>query len=294
MKGNDVKRWGAAITFVAMMAVANGCATVASSISSAVSSKMSKNLSQTILNYDDPATVETAAPAYLLMIDSFLTDDPNNEALLLAASKLYTNYTGAFVKDAERAKKLTHKGFEFALRAACNRYKEACRIKELPLDQFESFLNSTTISDLPVLYTLGSAWAAELQANRSDWNAIALLPRIESIMDRIISLDETFENAGAHLYKGVFYTLIPPALGGRPEEARKHFERALAISGKKNLMAYVLYAKHYAMLLFDRALHDQLLKEVLASDPKIEGYVLINVAAQAEAKAMLAAADDYF
>jgi tetratricopeptide (TPR) repeat protein len=277
-----------------LLAVLSGCATVGASLASSVSSKMAANLSHAFVNYDDLTTVETAVPAYLLMVDSFLMDSPDNESLLLTASKLYTSYTGAFVKDTERAQKLTQKGFRYALRAACNRHREACAVTELPLDQFQAFLNTTTQADLPVLYALGGAWAAELQAHRSDWNAIAQLPRIESIMDRVLSLDETFEDGGAHLYRGIFYTLIPPALGGRPEEARKHFERALAISGKKNLMAFVLFAKHYARMLFDRELHDRLLNEVLTSDPRVDGYVLVNMAAQAEAKLMIAAADTYF
>ena len=52
---------------------------------------------------------------------------------------------------------------------------------------------------------------------------------------------------------------------------RAHFERALELSGGKNLMVYVLYAKYYARLLFDRALHDRLLTEALNKDPEVPG-----------------------
>lgn len=285
---------GGYVMALALLLMLNGCATLAPALSSSVSSKMAQNLSQAFSNYDDLATVETAIPAYLLMVESFLRQDPNNESLLLTASKLYNSYTSAFVKDPERAARLSQKGLGYALRVVCNRHPEACGLKELSFDRFQFFISQATKDDLPALYALGAAWAADLQVHGTDWNAIAQLPRIESIMNRVLTLDEAFENGGAHLYMGVFSTLIPPSLGGRPEEGRKHFERALDISGKKNLMAYVLYARHYAKMLFDRELHDRLLNEALASDPKIDGYVLINMAAQAEARTLLAAADAFF
>jgi hypothetical protein len=295
-RGNSraVTRRGGDVTALVLLLLLNGCATLASSFTSTVSSKMAQNLSQAFANYDDLATVETAVPAYLLMVESFLRQDPDNESLLLTASKLYNSYTSAFVKDPERAARLSQKGLGYALRVVCNRQPEACRLKDLPFDRFQTLISRTTKDDLPALYTLGAAWATDLQAHQADWNAVAQLPRVESIMNRVLTLDDAFENGGAHLYMGVFSTLIPPALGGHPEEGRKHFERALEISGKKNLMAYVLYAKHYAKMLFDRELHDRLLNEVLASDPKVDGYVLINMAAQAEARTLLAAADAYF
>jgi hypothetical protein len=228
------------------------------------------------------------------MIESFLGQDPDNESLLLTASKLYNSYTGAFVKDPERAARLSQKALDYALRVVCHRHSEACGLKELPFDRFKALISRMTKDDLPSLYALGAAWATDVQAHQADWNAIAQLPRIEFIMNRVLSLDELFEDGGAHLYMGVFSTLIPPALGGHPEEGQKHFDRALQISGKKNLMVYVLYAKHYARMVFDRELHDRLLTEALALDPKIDGYVLINMAARTEAKTLLASADAYF
>jgi len=255
---------------------------------------MADNLSRSFLNCDDPATVETAAPAYLLMIDSLLIDHPNNESLLLVAVKLYTSYTTAFVKDTQRAKSLSQKGFDYALRAACNRDVKLCKAREMSFDGYTQALSQMTKADLPILYALGAAWANYLEARQGDWRMIAQVPRVEAIMKRVVALNEFYEDGGAHLYLGVFATLVPPALGGRPEIGKAHFERALAISGKKNLMAYVLYARHYAKMLFNRSLHDRLLNEVLSSNPRMDGYILSNMVAQAEARDLLAAADGYF
>src|SRR5690606_40895677 len=99
---------------------------------------------------------------------------------------------------------------------------------------------------------------------------------------------------GAHLYMGLFETLFPPAMGGRPEEGRRHFERALELSEGRQLLIKVLYAEQYARLVFDRDLHDRLLEEVLAADPQQPGMTLMNVVAQQRAAKLLESADEYF
>ena len=96
------------------------------------------------------------------------------------------------------------------------------------------------------------------------------------------------------MYLGIFSTLLPPALGGKPEVGRSHFERAMEISGNRNLMVKVTYARRYARMVFDRELHDRLLKEVLAADPHVPGHVLVNVVARQRARELLEGADDYF
>ena len=113
-------------------------------------------------------------------------------------------------------------------------------------------------------------------------------------MQRVIELDETHDRGGAHLYLGVLESLIPPALGGKPEIARTHFERVIEITKGRHLMAKVMYAERYARTLYNRELHDQLLQDVLAQDPKEEGLTLANIIAQQKAKTLLDSAEEYF
>ena len=255
---------------------------------------MTENLSQAILNNNDLATVEAGGPAYLLMVDSLLYRSPDNESLLRGAANIYTAYTTVFVKDKARAKKLTEKALSYALRAICIRRPKTCGFREVNFQEFNNTISTLEIKDVPDLFTLGSAWSAWIQMHREDWNAVAEISRVEAIMKQVIELDEFYQDGGAHLYLGVLATFLPPALGGKPDVGRRHFERALEISKDKNLMVKVLYAQHYARLMFDRVLHDRLLNEVIKAQPDVPGYTLSNTLAQQRARELIKSGEEYF
>ena len=268
----------------------SGCAAIVSS----TNVRMTDNLSYAILNNDDLDTVETGGPAYLLMIDSMLRDDPDNSVLLRTAATLYSAYTAVFIADKTRSQKLTEKALEYAFRAVCLRKPDVCAFRTGNFKAFADAVAETDARDVPDLYALGAAWSGWIQARSDDWNAISEIPRVETVMQRVVALNEFYKDGEAHLYLGIFATLLPPALGGKPELGRKHFERAMEISGHKNLMVNVTYARQYARMMFDRELHDRLLKEVLKTDPYVPGYVLVNIYAQKTAKDLLDSADDFF
>ena len=113
-------------------------------------------------------------------------------------------------------------------------------------------------------------------------------------MKRYLEITGDAARNSAHVYFGILLTLRPPALGGKPEEARVHFEKAIALTNGKDLSAKVEFAKGYAKLLYDQELHDRLIGEVLESDPHADGLTLSNVLAQQEALRLQAEADDYF
>jgi hypothetical protein len=255
---------------------------------------MTENLAAAVLDQDDPATVRDGAPAYLIALDGLIEGDPESEILLLAGAQLYGAYAGAFVDDPERANRLTLRARRYGERALCQRDRPLCEAVSGSYDDFVGLLAETEVGDVPALYGLGSAWAGWVQANTDDWNAIADLPKLQALMERIVALDDVYQDGGAHLYLGVLHTLRPASLGGKPELGRRHFERAVEISRGRNLMAKVLFAGRYARLVFDRPLHDRLLGEVIEADPQEPGFTLSNVLAQEEAAQLLADGDDYF
>ncbi|MCW8986535.1 MAG: TRAP transporter TatT component family protein [Gammaproteobacteria bacterium] len=268
--------------------------TSCSSMISSATNKMAKNLSSAIINNDDLATVKSGAPAYLLMLDSFIEGDPNDSTMLLSASKLYSAYAGVFVKDAERAKRLTQKSLDFALTANCLESSDRCNLKSIDFNKFEKIILQYKKEQIEYLFTLGSSWAGWIQSHSDDWNAAADLARVTTIMNHALKLDERYQSGQIHLYLGVLNTLLPPALGGKPEVGKHHFETAILFSDNKNLMAKVIYAEKYARLMFKQELHDQLLNEVLKTEPRSKGFTLTNMLAHKQAKELLASGKDYF
>jgi tetratricopeptide (TPR) repeat protein len=259
-----------------------------------VTTDLSNDLSQAVLNNNDLATVETGGAAFLLLVDGLLVGDPDSQSLLMTAADLHSQYATNFASDQEQARNLSQKAFDYAQHAFCLRTREDCGLQSMDFKAFEALVDAMGPKDVPALYTLGAAWTGWIQVRRDDWEAVADLPRAKALMERVADLEEAYEDGGAHMYLGVFATLVPPAAGGKPEEGRAHFERALEISGDKNLMVYVLYAQYYARMVFDRELHDRLLNMALDLDPEVPGYVLVNTAARKQARALLDSAEDYF
>lgn len=255
---------------------------------------MAKNLSIAIVNNDDLATVKAGAPAYLLMLDSFIEGDPDDANILVTAANLYGAYAGVFVKDEQRAKRLTQKALDFSLRAGCLTIPDSCGLKTIKFSEFEKAIQQFEKKDIELLFTIGASWAGWIQNRSGDWNAAAELSRVNKIMQHALKLDENHQSGQIHLYLGVLNTLLPPALGGKPEIGQKHFEKAIKISQGKNLMAKVLYAEKYARLVFDQTLHNKLLNQVLKTEPRVRNFTLTNMLAHNQAKALLISGKDYF
>jgi hypothetical protein len=273
-----------------MVAALGGCASLIGSVTGG----LTESLGTAILDNPDVEMVRDGAPAYLLLMDGLLEQNPRSVPLLSQAAMLNSAYGAAFVADPARSRALHAKALGLAERAACEGLRNGCDLRDREFEDFESWLEARRTADVPLLYGLGTAWAGWIQANSEDFRAIAELGRVKALMARVVALDETYDYGGGHLYLGVFETLLPPALGGRPEAGRAHFERAVSISQGKHLLTKVMYAERYARLVFDRELHDRLLEDVIAADPIVPGLTLMNVMAQQQAAQLLESADEYF
>jgi hypothetical protein len=281
-------RW--LVTGLLSLLVLSGCATVTSSLTS----KMAGDLADSIMNSSDVETIREGVPAYLIMIDSFLRSSPNDEDLLLAASSLNGAFSVFTTEDEARTRLLTDKSLEYALRAACINDAKLCNFRQLDFKEFQQRVDNLKPGQVGVMYATGVAWTSWMQAHSDDWSAVAELAKVKYLMNRVLSLDETWALGGPHLYMGGLETILPASMGGQPEIGRSHFERAIQIADGKYLMTKVIFAEQYAKLTFDKVLYDELLNQVLAADPVVEGITLTNVLAQQRAKVLLAESDDYF
>ncbi len=235
------------------------------------------------------------APSFLLMLDSMLASEPDNVKLLTLASQAYGAYTAALhtCGRPERAEVLSVKARDYGL-ALLGRVG-ACQDNKADLDELTVNLRRLDSSDVASLFWGGSGWATWLQFQHGSPEALADLLRVEQIMLRVVELDEGFYHGGAHLFLGIYYGGRPLMFGGKPELARHHFDRALALSDRQFLAVQVAYAGSYARAVFDEELYRRLLEEVLDFDLENRpDLYLINQVAKRQARDLLQEAEQYF
>lgn len=267
-----------------------GCASVASNAAAG----LADSLSASILNQEDPELVREGVPTLLLLLDSMVESAPENARTLGAAALLYAAYGTTFISDPERARILTARSRDYGAAALCADERGACELQGLPFEQYERVILGIGRGASDSLYSYCVGSLAFIRANSDDWNALADLPKIEIALMHLLTLEPGDNTASINMYLGILNSLRPPALGGDPERGRQFFEKAIELSGGKDLGVKVEYARGYARLIYDRELHDRLLNEVLTSEVKQPGLTLVNSLAQQQARELLASAEDYF
>lgn len=242
--------------------------------------------------------VRTAMPAMLIQMDGFIMVSPENRYLLTSAAEANLGYAFLFVEDTDkpRARQLYIKARDYALRnLSLNKtFKQA--LEQDDLQVFTDALKTIHKRDIAPLYFATNAWLSWINLAHTD-NSEALndLPKVESMMDRVLALDDTFYHGGIHALMGTNFVSRPEMFGGQSEQAKDHFNEAFEISESKYLLWYFLYAKYYAVWKNDRELFVTTLNKILsAPDDLLPEEAFVNGAVKLKARDLLGHTDDYF
>ncbi len=243
----------------------------------------------------DLRVIREGMPAYLMLMDGMVEAWPDNECLLLAAAQAYASFASAFIDDsnADYAAMLYGRAMDYALRALVLRGFQQPR--QIALNDFKKHLEQMDHGDVPYLFWAAANWGNWIGKNLRSMAAVAELPRVELMMQRVLELDETFYYGGPHLFMGIWYASRPPMAGGNLKLARQHFLQAINIGEDKFLMARIYYADYYARKTFDKQLYTSILNQALDTPADIVAELtLLNTVAHKKAQTMLEAADDFF
>src|SRR4030043_807447 len=233
-------------------------------------------------------------PAYLMLMDGMIEAWPDNEQLLIAAAQTYSSFASIFVEDQDKeyAKLLFGKGRNYALRSL-----ERRGLKEPLQSHFEDFkegLKGLGKRDVPYLFWGATCWANWIRMNLDSMEALAELPRVEWMMQRVLEIDEGFYYGGPHLFMGIWFASKPKIAGGDLKKAQGHFLKALELGKGKFLMAYVYYATYYARQALDKDLFISTLQKVLKTPQDISPELtLLNTVAKEKAKELLTHVEEY-
>ena len=237
-----------------------------------------------------------AAASLLVMLEGYLRADPDNTGLRRAAAQAYGSFAFGFLEKNEpgRARNLYLRGRDHGLRALGAAFGFGKAVKG-GLPAFRKNLKTLGKDNLPLLFWTAYCWSGWINLSRNNPDALADLPRVAAMMDRARALDPAFFHGGPELFFGVYYGSRSRLLGGDPKKARAHFERAIAASGGKFLMAKLLYARYYAVQSQDKKLFMKLLGEVENAPARIlPDQALANALARKGAHDLRAQAEELF
>jgi tetratricopeptide (TPR) repeat protein len=266
--------------------------------------KMAVNATASLIDYnilsfyeeEDPEIAKIAGASNLKLLEGLIKADPGNDSLLIKASQAFGGYAFLFVEDesSERAEGLYRRGMEYGLKVLEKKEGFQKALKG-DIGEFEKALKSLQKEDMPALFWTTYCWAGKINLNRDSPRALIEIPRVKLMMDRALELDETFFYGSPHLLLATYYASRPKMLGGQPEKAREHFEKAIQLNQGKFLLSYFLYAKFYAVQIQDKELYRKLLDRIVAAKPDIlPEQMLSNQIAKIKAERALKNIDEIF
>jgi hypothetical protein len=244
----------------------------------------------------DLELARASIPANLKMIEALLLADPGNATYRVQAAMGFYGYALGFVEtdDRERAAALYQRARDHAL-VALDRAGLAQATLTDDAAGLEQALARLGARAVPALFWTASAWAKWIELQLDDPARLAELPRVESLMQRVLELDESYYHGGAHVFFGVYYGGRAPMFGGDFVRAARHFDQAATLSQNRLLLVEVYRARYLLRQTGDRAAFHATLSRVLdapaSSDPDLN---LANALARKEAAELLTQEEDLF
>lgn len=270
-----------------------------------------------IEQYRDPDLAEEGIPASIATMEGLLQIRADDAVLRSLIARAYGAYAFGFLEDhMEQAladdDDKTSDHYQKRASLAYTRCRELTlgtlshweqddggadgHIKQ-GLDAWTAYLKKFDDAEkqVPTLFWGAYCWGRYIGINRDDVNALADLPFVNALADRVFTLDPTYWGYAPHALRAGLIGTAPAQLGGKPEEAKKEFEVAINATGGKNLMYLVLEAQIVAVALQDRPLYKKLLDTTLAAPMDLDVNLrLVNQLAKRRAERYLADIDHLF
>jgi predicted anti-sigma-YlaC factor YlaD len=258
---------------------------------------------------EDPDLVAAAIPFGLKLYEGLLAESPKHTGLLLAAASGFTEYSYAFVdlpgeeerEDSvdkanamqERARKLYMRAHGYAMRGLEVKYPGFGAALD---NDAESALKRVRKRDVPFLYWSAASLGLAVSTSKGSPEMIGQLPLVETVVNRIVELDETYDNGAVPEF---LITLEGAKSGVKLEDMeaamRKHFDRAMEISKGKRAGTYVSFAENADEPAQNAAEFKSMLDKALAIDVDADPTTrLANVVAQRRARWLLAHQSELF
>ena len=250
----------------------------------------------------DPQLVLDALPFGLKTYESLLAASPKHRGLLLASARGFAAYAFLLQQNADLDSALDYadrRALDKRVSALFLRARDyALRGLALDDDDVEAELASNRPlarvrrNDVALLYWAGAAWAGAIASAKDDPGLLVQLPLAAALMQRALELDEAYEAGAIHEF---FVTYEGSRPGGDYAAARRHYERALALSRGARASVYLALAEGVCVRQQDAAQFRTLTERALAVDPNgAAEWRLVNHVAQRRAVWLQTRIPDWF
>lgn len=248
---------------------------------------------------DDPDLVGDALPFTLKFIESLIAESPKDVNLLTAAARGFTQYTYGWVDLPDspaaangRATRLYLRARDYGLRALSASVPEFPSVIER---NPELAIARAQKRDVPALYWTAASWALAIAGSKDDPELLADLPVVDAMIRRAAALDPDYDSGAIDSFLISYEASRSFISSDAGTAARKHFDRAVALSGGASASPYVAAAEAFAIPSQDRGEFESLLGKALAVDVDARPeWRLQNLLAQRRANWLLVHADELF
>ncbi|MEI6613588.1 MAG: TRAP transporter TatT component family protein [Chrysiogenales bacterium] len=275
-----------------------------------VANALTAQTSSTVFSGDnDPELVGDALPFAIKLYESLLAANPGHQGLKLKTGSLYIMYANAFLQapalmlpesdfkiqefNYKRAKNLYLRGRDIVLSALEQKYPGFR--ENLHKKMYAQALKATTKKDVPLLYWAGVGWLGAYAIAPFDMDLGMTMPAAAALMGRVLGLEENYAGGAIHEFYILYYGSLPEYMGGSLQKARKHFEKAIAVSAGKSSTPYIALATTVSVKEQNLGEFQSLLKQALAIDPDIDPENrLLSILNQRKALWLIEHTDDFF
>ena len=258
----------------------------------------------------DPELVRDAIPFAIKLYETLLSQNPGHQGLMLTTGSLFVMYANAFIQgpaemlpsyawqDREnalnRAKQMYLRGYNIlydALEAKYRGFKQGIANQNTR----QNFLNKLKKDDVGLLYWAVAGGLSAYSIDIMDFELSARISEWNAMIHRAYELNPNFDGWALDEFFIIFYASLPDVLGGDPDKALVHFQRALEKSGGVSTGAYLSYAQNISLPAQDYEAFESNLKKALEINPDDDASTrLVNIINQRKAKWLLDNAWQFF
>ena len=230
------------------------------------------DISDSFFEEGDIDFAEQAIPANLKLLEGLIKGSSyENAGLLLKGCKMFGMYGMGFLEDANTDKKIDKKNlkrasafYEKAKDYGLMIFRKKSDFKQAlegTIDDFTRIMPAFNENDVELLFWTAFSWGSYINLNRTSPYAIADLPKVKIMMERVLELNDKYFYGLPHLFMIVYYSM-PKMFGGNLEKAKDEYNKIIEISGDRFALADFYMAKYYAVQSQDKELFIKLLDKI--------------------------------